>query len=72
MSESDDWKQRLKDEYAEISERSYRLDHFIYSACSSDDEAVRSQLGLLEAQLRIMDAYLIILGERARCAGIQL
>lgn len=72
MGESDDFEQRLRDEYAEISERRYRLDHFIHSACSSDDEAVRSQLGLLEAQLRIMDAYLIILGERARFAGIQL
>lgn len=74
MEPTDDWQQRLKDEYAELGARSYRLNqfmhsHFAHAACSDDDD---EQLGLMKVQLRIMDSYMGILEERARLAGIQL
>lgn len=76
MAESDDWKKRLKDEYAELSERISRLDreiigHIVFDG--TDDESVRlKQLELLNAQGHAMKLYQFILAERARFAGIEL
>lgn len=86
MSESDDWKKRLKDEYAELVARIHRLDEAIEHITFHDtinritllgtgyegDESTRTQLELLKAQEGAMEAYRFILGERAKLAGIKL
>ena len=89
MSESDDWKKRLKDEYAELAARIARLNNGIEqlsynitmerlsrlgeSDSESDDEsALSQQIKLMNIQRGIMTAYLHILEERARLAGIEL
>lgn len=64
-----DWKDRLKDEYMELTDSMNSLSCFIYSATEDFD---RAQLGLMEVQLHIMDSYRIVLEERVRVAGIQL
>ena len=81
MAESDDWKKRLADEYVELAARIARLNNGIErlsrldeSAYESDDDesALSQQIKLMNIQRGIMAAYLHILEERARLAGIQL
>ena len=80
MAEFDDWKKRLADEYVELAariarlnpgiERLSRLDESAYE--SDDDESVRSrQIELMRVQGGIMVAYLHILEERGKLAGIK-
>ena len=80
MAESDDWKKRLADEYVELAARIARLNNGIErlsrldeSAYESDDgESVRSrQIELMRVQGGIMVAYLHILEERGKLAGIK-
>lgn len=66
------WQERLKAEYLQLSVRLSLLNDFIKSAEETDDESVRQQITLLMAQAAAMSAYLCILVERARLAGIQL
>ena len=62
-----DWKDRLKYEYMELTTRMDRLECSIYSTTEDFD---RTQLGLMQVQLRIMDSYRVVLEERLRVAGI--
>lgn len=64
-----DWKDRLADESLELSERIERLDGFMYSDHSKDDDVLRAQLELMMIQLHVMCAYKLILSERIRLAG---
>lgn len=64
-----DWKDRLKDEYTELTDRMDSLRCFIYSATEDVDPA---QLALMEVQLHIMDTYRVVLAERVHVAEIQL
>lgn len=86
MSGSDDWRQRLKNEYMELDARISRLDEEIERITFHDtinritlldtgyegDESVRAQLELLKVQGCAMEAYRFILVERAKLAGIEL
>ena len=69
---SGNWRDRLKNEYLQLSVRLSRLNSVIESADENGDESVRKQIGLLRAQAGAMSAYLHILVERAKLAGIQL
>ena len=69
-----DWNHRLKDEYSELNERYERLENFIDDIDEGKviDESSVSQVGLLEIQAHIMEAYINVLAERAHLAGILL
>lgn len=62
-----DYKERLKEEFAQLEERVIKLNTFITKYHLGEIEVeLDCPLGLLEAQLYAMQAYLEILGERIK------
>lgn len=80
MMLSDDYKERFKAEFHQLQTRTIRLEEMFdkWDACGDDE--VEQALGftpktpylVLRAQLRAMQAYLDILGERAHIEGVEL
>ena len=65
-----DYKERLKEEYKELKERTRKLKVTIskYHLGKLDFD-LDCSIGLLETQLHIMEAYLAVLKERLKLGG---
>lgn len=67
-----DYKERLKEEHAQLEERVAKLNSFITKYHLGELEVeLDCPFGLLEAQLYAMQAYLEILSERIKHGGSQ-